>query len=69
MTLPFYPSPQLEPEEHCVCTQTDLWVLNHGSLLSGVKRDWSNVTGSAHCSPTHLQHPQRLQESRDAHFV
>lgn len=54
MTLPFYPSPQLEPEEHCVCTQTDLCVLNHGSLLSGVKRDRSSATGSAHCSPTHL---------------
>lgn len=51
---PLCPSPQLEPEEHCVCTQNDLWVLNHGTLLSGVKRDWSSETGSAHCSLTHL---------------
>ena len=52
MTLSLYPSsPQLEPGEHCACTQNYLWVLSHGTLLSGVKRDQSSVAGSAHHQP------------------
>lgn len=52
MALSLYPSsPQLEPGEHCTCTQNDLWVLSRGTLLSGVKRDRSIVAVPAHCQP------------------
>ena len=71
MTLCLYPSsPQLEPGEHCVCTQHNLWVLSRGTLcylgLRETEAAWQGQPTASPCTRRGQQQPQRLQESQDA---
>lgn len=56
MTLSLHPSsPQLEPGEHCACTQNDLWVLGRHTLCYlGLRETEAGWQGQPTASPTYL---------------